>query len=211
MEDTINYENKIDEDSEPDKVEVKPLADYNTHNVSSTVYNIHRRPKDDDSDEWEEIPMEEEVIITKQKGGIRNGSDNKPKDKEKEKIIYIDDEDDAKNIPTSTKGMIIDESDDDESDDEESNDSNRGIVRRGDVNSGVVKRGGGSKRNDNYGKNRNKRNNAKRADESESESDSADSSEDDYFKKRKQRREEAKTKKKTKTKSKSRNMDDDDW
>eukprot|EP01083_Nonionella_stella_P304016 1054662_1 len=82
-EDNINYENKMQE-KEP-QTEAKPLADYSTHTVSSAVYNINARPKDDDSDEWEEIPMEEEVTVSKPKNSGQ---------------VH------------TTKGLILDESDD---------------------------------------------------------------------------------------------------
>merc|ERR1712087_434023 len=45
-----------------------PLAAVKKSNVTSKVYHINERPKDDASDEeWEEIPMEEEVVVTKTK------------------------------------------------------------------------------------------------------------------------------------------------
>merc|ERR1712129_557535 len=90
--DNINYENGDDEKKEV-VVEKKKIIvpDYNQHNISTKVYKINKRPKDDDSDEWEEIPMEEEITVS-------NGKANKTK-----KI-------------TTTEGMDIKEDNDTESD-----------------------------------------------------------------------------------------------
>eukprot|EP00484_Ammonia_sp_Unknown_P018904 CAMPEP_0197025072 /NCGR_PEP_ID=MMETSP1384-20130603/5511_1 /TAXON_ID=29189 /ORGANISM="Ammonia sp." /LENGTH=397 /DNA_ID=CAMNT_0042453559 /DNA_START=24 /DNA_END=1214 /DNA_ORIENTATION=- len=112
-EDNINHDHKIDDD-EQGKQSSEPLKTYNTHNISSTSYKINSRPKEDDSDEWEEIAMEEEVTVSKPKASGK--SSNKTVSS---KVQYIDDEDDAKNIVTSTKGMNIEESDEDESSEDE--------------------------------------------------------------------------------------------
>jgi len=92
-----------------DKMEEKaePLRQYNAHNVSNKHYTINNRPKDDDSDEWEEIPMEEEVVVSKPK----------TKAKAKQNVEYFDNEDDvAQQGISHTQGMDLQESDEDEDD-----------------------------------------------------------------------------------------------